>query len=441
MSFRATAALVAKLVCAAPLLCLVSSAALAGTVSGTITNGTTNKPAGGVEVILLNLQAAMTPVANTKTDANGHYALSSDLLGSGPMLLRAVYRGVNYHEPITPGKTTADVSVFEPTEKTTAFTITAHAIILQPNGSGGITVGEEYNIANNTQPPLAYYKPNGSFEFSIPEGAAISSVTASGASGMGVVQTTIDKGKGRKAIDFPFRPGTNLVRVTYSLPYPDNSLTFKTSSPYPANNVAFFAPPPMQVVASGFNAAGQTQGFNAYMKSMVAPNTEVSAMISGTAPPPPQSEGGAGGASADSSDNAQNPSVNSRVDSASTPTSATITTLPARLDSLKWIVVGGFVALFALGVVFVMRQPALAIAGAHVQVDLPASKLAGQSRKAARAASTVSDLDGAVSSSLDQLKDALFRLELRREARTISEDDYARERQRLDQRLRELVQG
>jgi hypothetical protein len=431
---------VKRLFAASLLFCALASVALAATVSGTITNGTTGKPASGTDVILINLQGTMQPVATTKTDATGHYQLSSDLLGTGPMLLRAVYRGVNYHEPITPGKTTADVSVFEPTDKTSSFTITAHAIILQPNGSGGITVGEEYNITNNTQPPVAYYKPNGSFQFAVPDGAEISSVTASGASGMGVVQTTIDKGKGVKAIDFPFRPGTNLVRITYQLAYPNEKLTIHTASPYPANNVAFFAPPPMLVTADGFAAAGQTQGFNAYMRSMVAANTEVVASISGTAPPPPASPTGQDSAGA--ADNSQNPSVNSRVDTGSAPPTATITTMPARLDNLKWIVVGGFAVLFALGAIFVMRRPQLAVAGGVDVPDVPAPKPAASSRKAAaRTASTVSDLDGAVSSSLDQLKDALFRLELRRQAATISEEDYARERQRIDQRLRELVQG
>ena len=82
------------------------------------------------------------------------------------MLLRAVYRGVNYHEPLTPGKTTVDVQVFEPTDKPGSFAVTAHAIILQPNGSD-LMVGEEYNIENKTQPPVAYYRADGSFLFSL----------------------------------------------------------------------------------------------------------------------------------------------------------------------------------------------------------------------------------------------------------------------------------
>jgi hypothetical protein len=46
-----------------------------------------------------------------------------------------------------------------------------------------------------------------------------------------------------------------------------------------------------------------------------------------------------------------------------------------------------------------------------------------------------------VRSSLDQLKDSLFRLELRREAGTIAEDDYVRERDRVQKTLRDLVKG
>jgi len=46
-----------------------------------------------------------------------------------------------------------------------------------------------------------------------------------------------------------------------------------------------------------------------------------------------------------------------------------------------------------------------------------------------------------VQDSLDGLKDRLFRLELRRQAGTISEEEYARERARTEEILRELVRG
>ena len=138
-------------------LLLLASPALAGTVTGTVRNGTTGKPAAGVEMILIQLQGTMQPVANTTTDADGHYKFDNPGLGAGPMLIRAVYRGVNYHEPATPDKTTVDVEVFEPTDKPSAFAVTVHAIIFQPTGSD-LTITEEYNISNKTSPPLAYYR-------------------------------------------------------------------------------------------------------------------------------------------------------------------------------------------------------------------------------------------------------------------------------------------
>ena len=46
-----------------------------------------------------------------------------------------------------------------------------------------------------------------------------------------------------------------------------------------------------------------------------------------------------------------------------------------------------------------------------------------------------------MNSNLDSLKDTLLRIELRRQAGTISDEEYARERGRAEQLLRDLVQG
>jgi hypothetical protein len=416
----------------------LASVSFAGTVSGTVTNGTTGKPAADVQVILIQLQGTMQPVTNTKTDAQGHYQISSDVLGTAPMLLRAVYRGVNYHQPVPPGTTNADVEVFEPTDKTSAFAVTAHAIILQPTGTD-LEVGEEFNIANNTNPPVAYYRSGGSFLFTLPAGAQISEVSAGGSSGMPVIQTPIDKGNGVQAIDFPFRPGDSEVRVTYHVPYPGNQTTLHTTSPYDATNVAFFAAPSVKVSADGFSAAGEEQGFEAYLRKSVPANAQLTASISGTAPPPADTNADA---SSPTGDNSQNPSVNSRADSGDAAATATVTTLPARLDSLKWILVAGFAVIFALGAVFIMRGPRLVPASANGEPLSPPEPVVSKTRPVVPPApQSVRDLDKAVSNSLDELKDALFRLELRHQAGTISADDYARERQRIDQRLRDLVQG
>jgi hypothetical protein len=421
--------------------CLLASVTLAGTVSGTVRNGTTGKVAAGIDVILIQLQGGMQPVANGKTDSQGRYHFDNPGLGQAPMLIRAVYRGVNYHEPVPPGKTTADIQVFEPTDKAGSFAVTAHAIILQPSGSD-LSVGEVYNIENKTQPPMAYFRQDGSFVFSLPYGAQLGDVSAMGSSGMPVTQGTIDKGKNEEAIAFAFRPGTSGVRISYKLPYASNAAKLRFVSPYPAERVAFFAPPGVQVSADGFSPAAPDEGFAVYVRDAVAANTPLSVSVSGTAPAPAQGQGGATGG-----DDSQNPSVNSRIDPNGTdaPT-ASATTLPARLDSLKWVLVGGFAAIFALGFVYLWRRPQVVSASAVAAIEAPSH--AAQPAAAAVAAPspasrpvTVEEVNRQVTGSLDEMKEKLFRLELRRQAGTISEGEYTRERQHIEQLLRDLVRG
>ena len=67
------------------LLCiaLFTQTAFAGTLDGTVKNGTNGKIATGTDVILIQLQGGMQPVANTKTDAQGHYHFDNPQLGTG----------------------------------------------------------------------------------------------------------------------------------------------------------------------------------------------------------------------------------------------------------------------------------------------------------------------------------------------------------------------
>lgn len=437
-----------------PLALLVAMSAphaAAGTLAGKVTNGTTGKPAAGVEVILIQLQGGMQPVANTKTDVEGQFHFDNPGLGAGPMLVRVVYRGVNYHEPITPGKTTAEVQVFEPTDKPSAFAVTSHAVIVQPNGAD-LIVGEEYAIENKTQPPVAFYREDGSFNFSIPDGAQFSQASAWGTSGMPVVQGTIDKGKNQMAIAFPFRPGESGVRLSYKMPYPGNQIVLKNVSPYAIDKLIIAAPPSVQISGNGILSAGQDQGFNVYTRDAVAAGAPVTINISGTAPMPAADQGSSTGQSAmpAGGDGAPNASVNSRLETAGaeSPTTAA-TTMPARLDSLKWIVAGGFASIFALGAIYLWRRPQVVApvngSAATVSVAMPisasASRAVSNPVPGGSAAEAVAEVNREVRGSLDELKDGLFRLELRRQAGTIGEEEYARERHRMEKVLRDLVRG
>src|SRR5580693_4276880 len=275
-----------RLLSAAVMLLLGSLAAQAGTVSGVVHNGTnSNKTAAGVDVLLIQLQGGMSVVASTKTDADGHYHFDNPGIGQGPMLIRAVYRGVFFHQPLTPGTSTVDVTVYEPTTNPGAIQVPLRLLVFQPNGDK-LMVGEEYSIQNNSNPPAAYFKQDGNFEFTIPQGAELDQVSTFGPSGMPVRQGTIDKGKGRYAIAYAFQPGNNGVRISYILPYTGNQAKFRESSTYDAQRMLLVVPPTMQVASAGFTSAGQEQGYNVFSKESVKIGGGMDVTVSGTAPPP-----------------------------------------------------------------------------------------------------------------------------------------------------------
>src|ERR1700730_17497109 len=431
--------------CLASVILLAAATAQAGTVNGVVHNGTNgNKPAPGVDVLLIQLQGGMQVVASTKSDAQGLYHIDNPAIGAGPMLIRAVYRGVFFHQPLTPGTSTVDVTVFEPTTNPNALQIPLRLLVFQPNGDK-LMVGEEYSITNNSNPPAAYFKQDGDFEFNVPTGAELEQVSTFGPSGMPVKQGTIDKGKGRYAIAYAFQPGQNGVRLSYVVPYAGNRATLRAPSSYDAQRVLLVIPPTMQISSPGFNAAGTEQGFNVFSKDSIKAGTAFDIAINGTAPPP--AEQSASGAS---------DQVNGRDSGSDSGPSATLQAAPARLDNDKWILLGGLAAIFAVGVALLFRQPVLAQATAPATHTTPgprANKVKRQAQtkpgspppsstsKSAPAVPLDEKIQQEVDTNLESLKDSLLRMELRRQAGTISDEEYARERGRAEQLLRELVQG
>jgi hypothetical protein len=410
-------------------LILAALPAAAGTVTGVVRNGTTGQAAAGVDVILLQLTSGMQQVAQTKTDAQGHYQLSFPQIGQQPMLLRAVYQGVFYHEPIPPGKSDSSINidVYEPTSDAAAFQVLHHIIAVEPQDSS-LMVGEEFDIENKTKPPKAYYKADGCFTFELPKGASLTQVEAWGPSGMPVVQGTVDKGKNRYAIVFPFRPGDNGVRFSYKMDYPSEQATLHLASVYPATTAMLLAPPQVKVIAEGFSPSGSEHGWSVYSRAAMKANESMVFSVSGTAPPPGDNNaqgadaGGQGGAA----------------DGGNTVTPVA-EALPPRLDSLKWILVAGFGSLFALGAFFLWwrsRQPgaagAAAVAGAAPVNVTPPAYAPG---------SAAAGGEQALRQSVDEIKETLFRLELRRQAGTLPEDEYQAQRKQMEKALRELVKG
>ena len=430
----------ARLVLLGALVLAPLAIAEAGTVRGTVMNGTTGKAAAGIDLILIQLQGGMQEVAHSKSGAQGEFAFEHPGLGAQPMLVRAVYHGINFNHAVPPGTATAQVDIYEPSKDAKTINVPSHVVILQPNGAT-LNVGEEYQIENKSQPPVAYFRSDGSFEFALPERSQLQQVAAAGPAGMPVVQVPLDKKNNHYSIAFAFRPGDNSVRYSYELPYPGNTATVRIPTIYPGGRLVVVAPPSVQISGDGLTPGGQEQGMNLYGRQDVPAGTLVAVSVSGTAPAP---DANAGAEQGQQGRDAQQ--------GGGEASGAGIQQVPGRLDVLKWPLIAGFVCVFALVAILLARKPVVAVAGpAPAEQDVPAAKQKKPKSKAPSApsaavvptngAASLSEVDAAIGTSLDGLKERLFRLELRRQAGTISEEEYALERARTEKVLRDLVRG
>jgi hypothetical protein len=447
----------ARLALLGTLILVPLAIAQAGTVHGTVVNGTTGKAAPGIDLTLIQLQGGMQEVAHGKSGAQGEFTFDHPGLGAQPMLVRAVYHGVHFNHAVPPGTSTAQVDIYESTKDAKTINIPSHVVIFQPNGTTMI-VGEEYQIENKSQPPLAYYKAEGSFDFTLPEGGQLQQVAAAGPAGMPVVQLPIDKKKNRYSIAFAFRPGDSSVRFSYELPYTGNSATVKIPTIYPGGRLVVAAPPSVQISGDGLAPGGQEQGMNLYGRQDVPAGTIVAVNVSGTAPPP----------DANAAVAEQGQQGRDAQQGGGEAGGVSIQQVPGRLSDIAptWAIAAVFIVGFGiLGVLLWSKK----VATAAVEGQEHATDAAGPRQKklkpgiapaapapvAPQAAapmvaepvtpkngeSTLAEVDAAIGTSLDALKERLFRLELRHQAGTISEAEYAQERARAEKVLRDLVRG
>jgi hypothetical protein len=412
-----------RLAVTAVALLTAACGANAGTVQGKVTNGTTGKPAPAVEVILIQLQGGMQPVANTKTNAQGEFTFDHPGIGAQPMLVRAVYKGVNFHQPLPPGRNSVEVSVYDLSHDAKTISVPSHLVIFQPNGAT-LTVAEQMLVRNESKPPMAYFRPDGSFQVTLPERATLRQIAASGPSGMPVVQAPIELGKNKYAIAFAFRPGDNEVRLAYELPYAGDAATVKLAQSYGESRVIIVAPPTVTVGGDHLQSAGQEQGMNLFEHSFAEGAGTFTVSLSGTAPP------------LDAGGGTDAQGANGRQSNAESGTPIQI--VPGRLDALKWPILGILVAGFAFGGYLLSRKSVVVNAGGEAAIRGNAgSRMSTTSERT----TSLDSLDREAATSLDGLKDLIFKLELRRQAGTISETEYASERARAEQILRDLVRG
>jgi len=421
----------------------LAAAAEAGTLSGTVINRTTGKAEANVALDLLSPTQNMMELATTTSDAQGHFSVTKDSIGGAPVLIRATFHDVSFNTFAPPGRPSVEVEIYDISKDAKAISVPSHVIIFEPQDNK-LVGAEEYSIENATKPPAAFFRTEGNFDFAIPENATLQQVSTTTAMGMAITQASIDKGKGRFAIAYAFRPGQTNVRLSYEVPYTGSSAALKLPAVYPGAKLLVVVPPGVTVTGDGLNPAGQEQGMLVYTHDPLPAKGILSVSLSGVPTGPP--------AGAGSEQGGQGQEGNSRQDQGPEVIAA-----PSRLDDFKWYVFAGLAAIFAMGALLLSRKQVIVAGGpedGEVTVA-PAKtvKAPGSGSKAKRAPTTTTaasapgqvnasaQVEQHVAATMESLKEQIFRLELRRQAGTISEADYAREKAKFDQLLRDMVQG
>ena len=384
---------------------LVSAGAFAAQITGTVTNGTTNKPSSGDEVTLLSLASGMDEVAKTKTDSKGHYAFNVPDDGA-QHLVRVLRQSVHYFKSAPPGTSTADVTVYDAATQLTGVGAEARVFHLQAAG-GSLQVDETFLINNQSQPPRTKIG-NQTFTVTLPEGAEMGEASLTGPSGMPLTVQPVPSGaKNVYAYDFAIRPGQTHFDVIYKIPY-SGSYEYSFTPDTQLSEVGVLLPKSMKFtgVSQGFAQDNDEQGLNVYFVKNALPNQPVKFSVSGEGL---MSNAAAGGGEAQPAGGGSAPA----------PTSSSGTT-----SGVLWFVGSAIVILIGGGVFVLWRRGATA----KVESSSKTVKPAARARTQAQGQSAKSE----PSDMLEVLKDELFQLETDKLNGKISQEEYEKAKAGLD---------
>jgi hypothetical protein len=406
-------------------LSLLPVLASAQTITGTVTNGTTSKPASGDDVVLLSLVNGMQEAGRTQTDAKGGFSLKLD--ATGPHLIRVIDEGVTYDRMAPPGTMSVEVQVVDVEIKVAGIQVTADVMRFQAqsNELAGIRL---FDVNNTSNPPRTQMNDQ-NFEFYLPEGAQIDQSMAETAGGQPINSAPVpQKEKDRYAYIFPLRPGETQFQVGFHMPY-NGQISINPRAIYGSQHFVVMLPKSMQFTAgqgTPFMAMNDPRQPDATVQ--VASNTTVGQpldfRVSGTGTLTDSGDDSAGapspvGGAQTSRDSRPGGGLGPPIDA------------PDPLEKYRWYILGGFALVLAAGAFFVMGRSKTAapqVATTDVEInDVPVTP------------KPVADRSTLL---LDALKEELFQLEVEHKQGNISQPEYEKAKAALDQTLeRALKRG
>ena len=404
--------------------------AQAATVTGTVTDKTTGKPAVGDAVVLMAPMMGMSEVGSATSDAKGRYSLNEP--GSVPYLIRVTHQGADYFVAAPQGGGQADVSVYDVAPKVDGVTIDEHVIGAESD-NGRLRVVESYTVHNASAPPRTQWSKR-SFEIILPSDAVLGDVSAQ-RPGTGTLPTTVkldpDGPKGHYSFNFPIQPdeggkGT-LFRVEYQVPYSSGKYAFHAMVTLPVTAVWVVLPKSMTFTGgsgAGFESSPQDPSMQTFMTRNGVPGKAIEFTISGTGSFPREDQTAQGNAGDNGGQEAGGPG-NQPGGGIGVPINT-----PDPLSKYKWWILGCLALLLAAAAAFLLRRPAMAgaVAPAGGGAMAPSTVYAPHAAPGTKNTAL-----------LNVLKEELFALESEKIAGTLAPNEYAEQKAALETVLKRAL--
>ena len=425
--------------------------AVAENLTGTVTNGTTNKPSAGDDVVLIKLAQGMEEAGRTKTDKNGHYSLALD--APGPHLIRVIHQDVTYHKMAPPGTNTADVEVYDAAKKVAGITTTVDVMRFQTENNN-LEVLELYAVRNESTPPRTQMNDR-NYEIQLPPGAEIDSSYAKSPGGQPVNASAVpQQTKGRYAIVFPLRPGETQFQIAYHVP---NYSGQAKVEPHPLVDMQHFVvmlPKSMQFkpLDGQFQPMPEATGSTVQVITNVKAGESIAFQVSGTGLLAEDGGGGPGGAAGGppgggaqggSDMGGGEPSASAEARGRPGGGLGPPTDSPDPLHNDRWYILGGFAVVLAFGAIYIAKQrpPRVEVVTAASGVAAASSRAVERAASAGVPASSATRAasNGRSGLLLEALKEELFQLEMDRQQGSISTEEYEKAKAALDQTLQRAV--
>jgi len=402
---------------------LAGAIAHAASITGTVTNKTNGKPSAGDTVALVDVQAGMSEVAHTTTDAKGHYTLNKP--GNGPYLVRVTHQGAGYFIAAPEGNSPGDIPVYDSAPKVDGISIEADVLEIESD-NGQLKVNERYFVHNTSSPPRTQYSSRG-LEIVLPEDAVVDGAAARRPTGLPTsTQLTPASGKGHYTFDFPIQPDEGdkdtLFQVSYHLPYTSAKYSFHPQLLMPAENVAVLMPKSMTFTAgagASFQPVQEDPNIQTYVSKNAAPGKTIDFTVSGTGSMPREGQG--------------QPAADSGAQEAGNPGGqpgggiGNPINTPDPLTKYKWWILAGLALLLAAAAAFLLRKPVPAVAGAASGVIPGGDATAFIPPVAVQASPSAKN-----SALLNVLKEELFSLESEKLSGTLAPAEYAEAKAALE---------